>query len=95
LEISRSLRNSFRVSLEYYFTGVELLNGDKGLPVYLPQPNSEYRKDYLRSQSVGDNLHGQEGKNPDRQLRSRSFTKFIRKSDYCDSQDVGLEAATI
>ena len=27
-----------------YFTGVELLNGDRGLPAYLLQPNSEYRK---------------------------------------------------
>ncbi len=78
-----------------YFTGVELLNGDRGPPVYLLQPNSEYRKDYLRSQTVGDNLHGQKGNNPDRWLRSRSFAKFIRKSNCCDSQDVGLEAATI
>ncbi len=78
-----------------YFTGVELLNGDRGPPAYLPQPNSEYCKDYLRSQSVGDNLHGQKGNSPDRQLRSRSSAKFIRKSNYRDSQDVGLEAATI
>ncbi len=78
-----------------YFTGVELLNGDRGPPVYLLQPNSEYRKDYLRSQTVGDNLHGQKGNNPDRQLRSRSFAKFIRKLNCRDSQDVGLEAATI
>ncbi len=78
-----------------YFTGVELLNGDRGPPAYLPQPNSEYRKDYLRSQTVGDKLHGQKGNNPDRQLRPRSFAKFIRKSDCTNSQDVGLEAATI
>ncbi len=78
-----------------YFTGVELLNGDEGPPAYLPQPNSEYCKDYLRSQTVGDNLHGQEGNNPDRQLRSQSFAKFLRKSNCRDSQDVGLEAATI
>jgi hypothetical protein len=69
--------------------------GIEGPPAYLPQPNSEYRKDYLRSQSAGDNLRGQEGNNPDRQLRSRSLAKFLRKSNYCDSQDVGLEAATI
>jgi hypothetical protein len=84
-----------RASLENYFTGVELLNGDRGLPDYLPQPNSEYRKDYLGSQTVGDNLHGREGNNPDRRLRPLSLAKFIRKLDYCDSQDVGLEAATI
>jgi hypothetical protein len=95
VEISRSLRNNFRASLENYFTGVELLNGDKGLPVCFPQPNSEYRKDYLRSQTAGDNLHGQEGNNPDRQLRSLSSAKFIRKLNCGDSQDVGLEAATI
>ena len=95
MEIACSLRNNFRASLENYFTGVELLNGDRGPPVYLPQPNSEYRRVYLRSQSVGDNLHGQKGNNPDRQLRSQSFAKFIRKLNCCDSQDVGLEAATI
>ena len=44
---------------------------------------------------MGDNVRGQEGNNPDRQLRSRSWAKFIRKLDCCDSQDVGLEAATI
>jgi hypothetical protein len=44
---------------------------------------------------VGDNLHGQKGNNPDRQLRSRSFAEFIRKLNCRDSQDVGLEAATI
>ena len=78
-----------------YFTGVELLNGDRGPPAYLLQPNSEYRKAYLRSQSARDNLRGQKGNNPDRQLRSRSFVEFIRKLDYSDNQDVGLEAATI
>jgi hypothetical protein len=95
VEIACSLRNNFRASLENYFTGVELLNGDRGLPVYLPQPNSEYRKDYLGSQTVRDNLHGREGNNPDRRLRPLSHAKFIRKSDYSDSQDVGLEAAII
>jgi len=81
--------------LSYYFAGVELLNGDRGPPAYLLQPNSEYRKDYLRSETTRDNLRGQKGNNPDRQLRSRSLAKFIRKSNCCDSQDVGLEAATI
>ena len=78
-----------------YFTGVELLIGDGGPPAYPPLPNSEYRKPYLGSQTAGDNVRGQKGNNPDRQLRSRSFAKFIRKLDCCDSQDVGLEAATI
>ena len=78
-----------------YSTGVEILIGDRGPPAYLPQPNSEYCRDYLRSQTVGDNVHGQKGNNPDRQLRSPSFAKFIRKLICRDSQDVGLEAATI
>jgi hypothetical protein len=52
-------------------------------------------KVHLGSQSVGDNLYGQKGNNPDRQLRPQSLAKFIRRSNYCDSQDVGLEAATI
>jgi hypothetical protein len=75
--------------------GVELLNGDRGPPVYLPQPNSEYREVYLGSQTTSDNIRGQKGNNPDRQLRSRNSAQFIRKLNCCDSQDVGLEAATI
>ncbi len=50
---------------------------------------------YLGSQSVGDNFHGRKGNSPDRQLRSLNTSKFLRKSDCTDSQDVGLEAATI
>ncbi len=75
--------------------GVELLIGTGGLPAYPPLPNSEYRKYYLGSQTVGDNVHGQKGKNPDRQLRSRIHAKLLRKSNCKDNQDVGLEAATI
>ena len=75
--------------------GVELLIGDRGPPAYLPLPNSEYHKADLRSQTVGDNLHGQKGMNPDRQLRSPISAKLLRKSNCCDNQDVGLEAATI
>ena len=44
---------------------------------------------------MGDKVRGQKGNNPDRQLRSRSSAKFLRKSNCIDSQDVGLEAATI
>ena len=47
------------------------------------------------SQSVGDNFHGRKGNSPDRQLRSQIESKFLRKSNCKDSQDVGLEAATI
>ena len=78
-----------------YFTGVELLNGDGGPPAYPPLPNSEYRIPYLGSQSAGDNVRGQKGNNPDRQLRSPIYAKLLRKSVCCDNQDVGLEAATI
>ena len=44
---------------------------------------------------MGDNFHGRKGNSPDRQLRSLNTSKFLRKSDCSDSQDVGLEAATI
>ena len=74
---------------------VELLNEMRVLPGYLPQPNSECYDDYPGSQSVGDKLHGREGNNPDRRLRSLIHAKCVRKSSFCDSEDVGLEAATI
>ena len=75
--------------------GVELLKGDVGLPAYTLLPNSEYHRDYLGSESARDNLRGQEGNNPDRLLRSHSSAKCKRKLKCYDSQDVGLEAATI
>ena len=75
--------------------GVELLNGNGGLPAYQSQSNSEYHKDYHGSQTTGDKLRGQKGNSPDRQLRSQNSAKLLRKLDCCDSQDVGLEAAII
>ena len=42
-----------------------------------------------------EKLRGQEGNNPDRPLRSQNFAQSQRMSEYCDSRDVGLEAATI
>ena len=42
-EISRSPRNSFWASLTGQTTGVELLDGNEGLPARSFQPNSEYR----------------------------------------------------
>ena len=75
--------------------GVELLNETRALPGYLPQPNSEYRNAYPGSQTTGDNLRGQKGNSPDRRLRSLIRAKCIRKSFFYDSEDVGLEAATI
>ena len=78
-----------------YFIGVELLTGNVGLPAYASLPNSEYYEDYLGSESARDNLRGQKGNNPDRLLRSLNITQFGRKLFCGDSQDVGLEAATI
>ena len=78
-----------------YPVGVERLKGDVGLPAYTLLPNSEYHRDYLGSESARDNLRGQEGNNPDRLLRSQNDAQFVRKLFCGDSQDVGLEAATI
>ena len=62
-----------------------------GYQTYL---NSEYRKTKYCSETVGDKIHGREGKSPDRQLRSLNYAKWRRKFDCKDSQEVGLEAAT-
>ena len=62
-----------------YLIGVELLKGDVGLPAYTPLPNSEYYQAYLGSESARDNLRGQEGNNPDRQLRSPKLAKWETK----------------
>ena len=78
-----------------YPTGVELLKGAVGLPAYTLLPNSEYCRAYLGSESARDNLRGQKGNNPDRLLRSPNAAQFVRKLLCRDSQDVGLEAATI
>jgi len=86
---------SFGTASGHYFAGVELLNETAGLPDYALQSNSEYREDYPGSECVGANVHAQKGNNPHRQLRPQSKAQWIRKSVFCDSQDVGLEAATI
>lgn len=46
------------------------------------------------SQTATDKGRRQEGNSPDRQLRSQRYTKWERKYDCTDSQEVGLEAAT-
>ena len=79
----------------HYSMGVELLKGNMGLPAYMSLPNSEYHRAYPRSESARDNLRGQKGNNPDRLLRSLNPAQFGRKLVCGDSQDVGLEAATI
>ncbi len=43
----------------------------------------------------GANVRTQEGNNPDRQLRSRIIAKWETKWEGIDSQEVGLEAATL
>ena len=47
------------------------------------------------SQTLGDKLLGQKGNSPDRRLRPQNHAKCERKWECEDSQDVGLEAATI
>ena len=44
---------------------------------------------------MGDKLHCREGNSPDRQLRSLIFAKWERMWSCTDSQEVGLEAATL
>ena len=85
----------FGAASGHYVAGVELLNETRGLPDYRLQSNSEYRGDYPGSEYAGDNVRVQKGNNPDRQLRPLSHAQCLRRSAFCDSQDVGLEAATI
>lgn len=75
--------------------GVELLIEDVGLPAYALLPNSEYHRAYPGSESARDNLRGRDGNNRDHLLRSLNYAQFVRRSSCGDSQDVGLEAATI
>ncbi len=85
----------FGAASGHYVAGVELLNETRGPPAYCLQSNSEYCCDYLGSETAGDNLRGRKGNNPDRLLRSPIHAQCIRKSSFCNSGDVGLEAATI
>ena len=48
-----------------------------------------------RSETAGDKLRGRKGNSPDPPLRSLNLAKCKRKWEHADSQDVGLEAATI
>ena len=43
LEISCSLRNNFRVSLDFEISGGRALDSQGGLPAYQRKPNSEYQ----------------------------------------------------
>lgn len=44
LEISCSLRNNFRVSLDFQSLGGRALDSQGGLPAYQRKPNSEYQE---------------------------------------------------
>ena len=44
---------------------------------------------------MGDKVHGREGNNPDRRLRSPNIAKWKRMWKHTDNQEVGLEAATL
>jgi hypothetical protein len=53
--------------------GGRALYGLGALKGYQTQANYEYRNVKYRTEPMGDNLHGQEGNNPDRQLRFLNF----------------------
>ena len=46
-------------------------------------------------QTAGANVRCQEGNNPDRQLRSQIIAQWETMWEGTDSQEVGLEAATL
>ena len=74
-DISGSLRNIFRYSLEILRRGGRGPIRCGGPPAYQIETNSEYRGVDLGSQTVGDKLHSREGNSPDRRLRPRNMPK--------------------
>ena len=56
-------------------------------------PNTD--KSERGRQTAGANVRCREGNNPDRQLRSPKLAKWETKWEGIDSQEVGLEAATL
>ncbi len=95
LEIAGSPRNVLRYSLWCFEAEVEhwLAEGPYRVTEVNQTPNAVSRKP--GSETVGDKLHGQKGNSPDPPLRSPNLAKCKRKWEHADSQDVGLEAATI
>src|SRR5690606_40223300 len=69
------------------------LGGHRDLPTHgkLRIPASMSAGD----RAPGANVRTQEGNNPDRQLRSPKLAKWETKWEGIDSQEVGLEAATL
>ena len=69
---------------------------EKGaITAYQLHANSEYPEVILGRHTAGANVRGQEGNNPDRQLRSRISAKWKTRWEGLDSQEVGLEAAIL
>lgn len=65
------------------------------MATYQTMANSEYRQVQRGRQSPGANVRAREGNNPDRQLRSLTIAQWETKWEGIDSQEVGLEAATL
>jgi hypothetical protein len=68
--IARSPRKIFRYRLRELIYGGRALTGLGAIPGYQTLSNSEYRKSYPWTQSLGAKVQRREGKSPDRQLRS-------------------------
>ncbi len=77
-EIAGSLRNIFRYGLEACPRGVEHCMGEGVSPPTDPKQTPNTRWMDLGRQGTCDNVRAREGKNPDRQLRSRS-TSSVEK----------------
>ena len=70
--IARSPRNSFRASLARSVAVVEHWMGKGPYQVTAPNQTTNVANVKRGSQTAGDKLRRQKGKNPDRQLRSPS-----------------------
>ena len=79
MEIARSLRNSFRVSVILVGIGGRATEFERG-PTRLPfETKLRIPVDSNGSYTVGDKLHSREGNNPDRLLRSLKHAQCERK----------------
>ena len=72
VEIAGSPRNSFRASLKVKSTGGRALIGLGAVKVTELCQTTNSVNFYYGSQTVGDKLHCQKGKSPDRQLRPQN-----------------------
>ena len=95
-EIAGSPRNAFRCSVRVFRAGGRALDGLGALPGYRSQPNSECR--YVKAVAVrlwGISFIVERETAQTHPLRSLNPAKCERMWEHVDSQDVGLEAATI